>query len=142
MTGSEHVRPIIAYLPLACRATPVRASPIAWWRSSTPNTFPNENDALMVAPPSAQGLVPDHRLRIDPRHHELRPVLTTGVSVSRPVLPALGEPPLGSLRRTDVEAFLASLPLAPSSVSTVRQHPGRSDGGILGTDQHLGTSSG
>jgi integrase len=47
------------------------------------------------------------------------------VSLDKHILPVLGRRPLGSLRRTDVEALCGSLPLAASSVATVHQHFGQ-----------------
>lgn len=44
------------------------------------------------------------------------------VSVNKHIVPALGSRSLSAIRRTDVEAFCASLNLAPSSVGTVHQH--------------------
>jgi integrase len=44
------------------------------------------------------------------------------VSLQSHIIPALGERPLASITRADVEAFAASLKLAPSSVGTVHQH--------------------
>ncbi len=38
------------------------------------------------------------------------------------VLPVLGDRPLASLRRSDVQTFVGSLRLAPSTVATVHQH--------------------
>lgn len=43
-------------------------------------------------------------------------------SIVRHVVPVLGHRSLSSLRRSDVEALYASLPLAPSTVATVHQH--------------------
>jgi integrase len=44
------------------------------------------------------------------------------VSINNHVLPVLGRRPLSSLRRTDVEAFCASLEVKPSTVATIHQH--------------------
>lgn len=46
-------------------------------------------------------------------------------SLRRHVLPVLGQRPLTALRRADVEAWAASLALAPTTVATVRQHLGQ-----------------
>ena len=46
-------------------------------------------------------------------------------SLERHVLPVLGQGPVVSLRRSDVEALCASLPLAPSTVWTIHQHLGQ-----------------
>ena len=46
-------------------------------------------------------------------------------SVRNHVLPKLGSRPLGALRRADIEAWAAALPLAPTTVATVRQHLGQ-----------------
>jgi integrase len=47
------------------------------------------------------------------------------ISVRRHIVPTLGSRPLNTLRRSDVERWAASLNLAPSTVSTVRQHLGQ-----------------
>ena len=47
------------------------------------------------------------------------------LSIRRHVLPTLGGRPVTSLRRGDVEALCASLPLAPSTVRTIHQHVGQ-----------------
>ena len=46
-------------------------------------------------------------------------------SIVHHVLPALGQRAVVSIRRCDVEALCASLPLAPSSVANVHQHLGQ-----------------
>lgn len=43
----------------------------------------------------------------------------------RHILPVLGGRPLASVRRSDVEALCAALPLAPSTVALARQHLGQ-----------------
>lgn len=47
------------------------------------------------------------------------------VSFEKHVLPVLGERPLSAVRRADVEALCAALPLAPSTVAVVAQHVGQ-----------------
>lgn len=44
------------------------------------------------------------------------------VSLNKHVLPVLGAVPLSGIRRSDVEALCAALPLAPSTVEVVHQH--------------------
>src|SRR5215207_3015937 len=66
-----------------------------------------------------------------------------GIYLRKHVVPTLGRRPLGSIRRTDIEAWAAALPLAPSSVGTVRQHLGQLlasavDGGLIVRNQALG----
>jgi len=46
-------------------------------------------------------------------------------SLRRHVFPVLGDRPLAALRRSDVGAWAMALPLAPSTVVTVRQHVGQ-----------------
>src|SRR5205807_750098 len=44
------------------------------------------------------------------------------ISLEKHILPVLGDRPLATIRRTDVEALCASLPLAPSTVGIIHQH--------------------
>jgi integrase len=46
-------------------------------------------------------------------------------SLVRHIVPTFGERPIGSVKRSDIEAWAASLPLQPSTVATVRQHLGQ-----------------
>lgn len=46
-------------------------------------------------------------------------------SLDHHILPVLGRRPVAGLRKSDVEALCASLPLAPSTVATVHQHLGQ-----------------
>lgn len=76
-----------------------------------------------VAPTAGRVTVADYangwlaRMRPTWRPSTTRHVETT---FATHVLPALGQRPVGSIRRGDVEAFLAGLPLAPSTVAVVR----------------------
>jgi integrase len=58
------------------------------------------------------------------RQRHWRPTTRAAVenSLKVHVLPALGHRPLASIRRSDVQSLLTSLPLAPSTVRTVHQH--------------------
>jgi integrase len=47
------------------------------------------------------------------------------ISVRRHIVPTLGSRPLSAIRRPDIEAWAASLDLAPSTVATVRKHLGQ-----------------
>src|SRR3954451_10357294 len=48
--------------------------------------------------------------------------LSVANRLNRHVLPVVGRRPLASVRRSDVEALCAGLPLAPSTVGVVHQH--------------------
>jgi integrase len=56
-----------------------------------------------------------------------RPTTRAAVESSfrRHLLPALGGRPIASLRRSDIEAALASLAVAPGTVAVIRQHLGQ-----------------